>query len=150
MDFIDYCDQNKILLVILPPHLTYTLQPLDVGMFKPLAAAYSAELLGYLDRSQGLASITKGDFFPLFWKAWEALFKELTILSSFRATGISPLDPNPILDRFTHNEELGNSSSSGLSDYDWRKMDRLVRSAVKDQGSRDTKKLRQSLHYLSV
>jgi hypothetical protein len=29
-------------------------------------------------------------------------------------------------------------------------MDRLVRSAVKDQGSRDTKKLRQSLHHLSV
>lgn len=29
-------------------------------------------------------------------------------------------------------------------------MDRLIRSAVKDQSSRETKKLRQSLHHLSV
>jgi hypothetical protein len=150
MDFINYCDQNRILLVVLPPHSTHTLQPLDVAMFKPLAAAYSAELSEYLHRSHGLASITKGDFFPLFWKAWEASFRESTILSSFRATGISPPDPDPILDRFTHKEESGNSSSSGLSDHDWRKMDRLIQSAVKDQGSQDTKKLRQSLHHVSV
>ena len=66
MDFIDYCDQNKILLCILPPYSTYTLQPLNVAMFKPLLTAYSAELINYLYRSQGLAPITKGDFFPLF------------------------------------------------------------------------------------
>lgn len=29
-DFIDYCDHNKILLAIFPPHATHTLQPLDV------------------------------------------------------------------------------------------------------------------------
>ena len=51
MDFIDYCDQNRILLAILPPYLTYTLQPLDVAMFKPLLTAYSAELANYLYRS---------------------------------------------------------------------------------------------------
>ena len=35
--FIDYCDANKILLMIFPPHATHTLQPLDVVCFKPLA-----------------------------------------------------------------------------------------------------------------
>jgi hypothetical protein len=40
MDFINYCDQNKILLAIFPPHSTHTLQPLDVVMFKPLSTAY--------------------------------------------------------------------------------------------------------------
>ncbi|OAG05375.1 uncharacterized protein CC84DRAFT_1092562, partial [Paraphaeosphaeria sporulosa] len=30
------------------------------------------------------------------------------------------------------------------------KMDRLVRSAVKDQGSQDAKKIHRSLHHLSV
>jgi hypothetical protein len=117
MDFIKYYDQNRILLIILPPHSTHTLQPLNVAMFKPLATAYLAELSGYLHRSQGLASITKSDFFPLFWKAWEASFRESTILSSFRATGISPPDPDPILNRFTQGEESGNSSSSELSDH---------------------------------
>ena len=102
IDFINYCDQNKILLAILPPHSTHTLQPLDVAMFKPLSTAYSAELSKHLHRSQGLVSVTKGDFFSLFWNAWMASFQESTILSSFKSTGISPPDPAPILDRFTH------------------------------------------------
>jgi transposase len=30
MDFINYCDTHRIILAILPPHSTHTLQPLDV------------------------------------------------------------------------------------------------------------------------
>ena len=30
MDFINYCDSNRIILAILPPHSTPTLQPFDV------------------------------------------------------------------------------------------------------------------------
>jgi hypothetical protein len=40
MDFINYCHDYKILLAVYPPHATYTLQPLNVVMFKPLANAY--------------------------------------------------------------------------------------------------------------
>lgn len=50
MDFIKYCDQNKILLAIYPPHSTHTLQPLDVVMFKPLSTAYSNEISGFMVR----------------------------------------------------------------------------------------------------
>jgi hypothetical protein len=46
--FINYCDQNKILLAIFPPHLTHTLQPLNVVMFKPLLTAYSKALTTHL------------------------------------------------------------------------------------------------------
>jgi hypothetical protein len=53
MDFIDYCDQNKILLAIFPPHATHTLQPLDVALFKPLSTAYSNELSGFMDQCRG-------------------------------------------------------------------------------------------------
>jgi hypothetical protein len=74
MDFINYCNQNKILLAMLPPYLTYTLQPLNVVMFKPLLTAYSKELTIHLYNGQGLSVIKKGDFFPLFWKAWESVF----------------------------------------------------------------------------
>jgi hypothetical protein len=66
MDFIEYCNDNKILLFVLPPYATHTLQPLDVCMFKPLATAYLTQLMGYLQDSQGLLNLTKGDFFPLF------------------------------------------------------------------------------------
>jgi hypothetical protein len=37
MDFINYCDQNKILLAVFTSHSTHTLQPLDICMFKPLS-----------------------------------------------------------------------------------------------------------------
>ena len=66
IDFINYCDQNKILLAILPPHSTHTLQPLDVVMFKPLSTAYSKELTTHLHNGQGLSVIKKSDFFHLF------------------------------------------------------------------------------------
>jgi hypothetical protein len=66
MAFINYCDDNKILLVVFPPHATHSLQPLDVVMFAPLSAAYSVELTTYLHHSQGLTTVKKGDFFWLF------------------------------------------------------------------------------------
>ena len=33
--FIDKCDQNRIILGILPPHSTHRLQPLDLKIFSP-------------------------------------------------------------------------------------------------------------------
>jgi hypothetical protein len=67
MDFIEYCDQNKIFLAVYPPHSTKTLQPLDVVMFKHFATGYSNEVAGFIERSQGLTLISKRDFFPLFY-----------------------------------------------------------------------------------
>lgn len=154
MDFIDYCDRNRILLAILPPHSTHTLQPLDVVLFKPLSSAYSVELTTYLQKSQGLVPIKKGDFFPLFWKAWTSSFQEKTILKSFEATSISPFNPEVILKRFAKptqdKQESRESSTSVLSGSDWRKLDRLVRAAVENQGSKDAQKLSRSLHHISV
>lgn len=53
MDFIRYCDDNKILLAIFPPHSTHTLQPLDVVCFKPLSSEYKNELTERIHQSQG-------------------------------------------------------------------------------------------------
>jgi hypothetical protein len=41
MRFINYCDQYRILLAILPPHSTHRLQLLDVSLFGPLAQYYT-------------------------------------------------------------------------------------------------------------
>jgi hypothetical protein len=150
MDFIEYCNQNKILLAIFPPHSTHTLQPLDVVMFKPL----STELSNYLHKSQGLLPIKKGGFFPLLWEAWVSSFKETTILKSFKATGIAPLNPNVVLKRFSNTtldkQESRESSTSVLSTFNWRKMEQLVRVAVKDQATTEAKKLSRLLHSLQV
>jgi hypothetical protein len=48
MDFIEYCDKRRILLMVFPPHSTHTLQPLDVVMFKPLSQAYAVAHANFL------------------------------------------------------------------------------------------------------
>jgi hypothetical protein len=68
-DFIDYCNQNRILLAIYPPHSTHMLQPLDVIMFKTLSSGYLHEVYRFMERCQGLTSMSKQDFYPLFMAA---------------------------------------------------------------------------------
>jgi hypothetical protein len=60
--FINYADKNRILLAILPPHLTHRLQPLDVGLFSPLSTYYSQQIDNILIESQGLVRLIKRDF----------------------------------------------------------------------------------------
>jgi hypothetical protein len=151
MDFINFCNDNKILLAVFPPHATHTLQPLDVSLFKPLSDAYSIELANYLQDSQGLLPIQKGDFFPLFWTAWSKAFKPQTIKKAFEATGIYPPNADVILQKY--NKEAYNSdesSSSCLSGDDWIKLESIIRRTVKDQHDKDVKKLRRSLHHISA
>jgi hypothetical protein len=153
MDFIEYCDHNRILLAIYLPHLTHTLQPLDVVMFKPLSSAYSAQVASFIERSQGLTSMSKRDFYPMFIAAWEALFKKGTILKAFEATGLSPLNPEVILKRFNQPAQSGQSSdsdSSALSASDWRKIRQLIDHAVADRDQRKISKLNQTIHRLSI
>ena len=151
MDFINYCNDHKILLAVFPPHSTHRLQPLDVGMFKPLSTAYSTKLSLHLHQSHGLLPVTKGDFFPLFWRAWSAAFKKETITKSFIATGIYPPNLDVILRRFYKEASSSDeSSTSVLSGDDWLKIETLVRRTVKDQSSREVKKLRRSLHHISA
>jgi hypothetical protein len=153
MDFIEYCDRNRILLAIYPPHSTHTLQPLDVVMFKPLSSAYSSQVAGFIERCQGLTSMSKRDFYPMFIAAWEASFKKDTILKAFEATGLLPLKPEVILKRFNRPAQSGQSSdsdSSALSASDWRKIRQLVGDAVADRDPRKISKLNQTIHRLSI
>jgi hypothetical protein len=150
MDFIEYCDQNKILLAVYPSYPTHTLQPLDVAIFKPLSTAYSNEISAFIERSQGLTSMSKGDFFRLFYRAWKTSFKETMILKAFEATALSPFHPEVILKRFNTSPSSSDSESSALSASDWRKIERPLRQVVADQGNRQVKQLSQVLHSNSV
>jgi hypothetical protein len=72
-----------------------------VVLHGPLSGAYSRELTTYLHNSQDLLTVKKGDFFLLFWAAWQFSFSRENVLSSFKSTGILPMDPEVILQRFT-------------------------------------------------
>ena len=94
--------------------------------------------------------MTKGDFFPLFWRAWGNVFKPPLIKKSFEATGIYPANPDVVLEKFAKQASDSDSSNSVLSGSDWLKLKSIVRREVKDQGSKDVKKLQRSLCHISA
>lgn len=68
--FIDFCDLHRIILVVLPPHSTHRLQPLDVGVFGPLAHYYSKALDQHVRDTMAFSRVTKRVFYTLFKVAW--------------------------------------------------------------------------------
>jgi hypothetical protein len=95
--FIDYCDKNRIILGVLPPHSTHRLQPLDVGIFSPLAHAYSQEIDHLIQSSCGFSRLTKRSFWKLFSAAWNHSVTSSNIKSAFSSPGIYPLRPERVL-----------------------------------------------------
>ena len=134
MKFINYCNANKILLALYPSHSTHNLQPLDVCLFRPLSQAYSAELTVFTDDCQGLSSITKRDFFRLFWTAWKTAFVTKNVLSGFEKTGLHPFDPEVVIKRFRVQElerpSSSESTGSALKAEDWRRIEKLLQHVV--------------------
>jgi hypothetical protein len=114
-------------------------------MFAPLAAAYSRALAEFMDKCQGLLSITKRDFFRLFHVAWEVSVHSKNITKAFLATGLSLLNLLQILTRFERSEpprpNSSDSVTSVLSASDWRKIEQLLRKVVDDVGNQEVKKL---------
>jgi hypothetical protein len=74
MAFINKCWDLRIILLILPPHSTHRLQPLDVVLFGLLSLAYSQELNKKQAQSLGFTSIKKKQFLKLFRPAWNTTF----------------------------------------------------------------------------
>ncbi|KJZ68936.1 hypothetical protein HIM_11679 [Hirsutella minnesotensis 3608] len=93
--FIEYCDNHNIIPFGMPPNLTHVLQPLDVVVFQPLKH-YHAKALDVMVRD-GLVNITKLEFLSCIQQVRLQAFKESTIRSAFRKTGIFPFNPQVVL-----------------------------------------------------
>jgi hypothetical protein len=92
---IRFCVDHKIILLCLPAHTTHLLQPLDVGVFSPLAAAYKN---GVLERYSFTSSIVldKVDFLEIWHAARAGAMTLETIQSAWKKAGILPNDPRMI------------------------------------------------------
>ncbi|RFU27513.1 hypothetical protein B7463_g8836, partial [Scytalidium lignicola] len=92
MRFLDFADQHRIIIMILPPYTTYRLQPLDVNMFQPLATEYTNQQNKILHEGFGMVSITKRLFLRMFTVVWLKTFTPEHIRHGFEKTGIYPLN----------------------------------------------------------
>ena len=154
MRFLDYCDSHRILLAIYPPHATHTLQPLDVCLFRPLSQAYSEQLAVFMDQCQGFSSITKRDFFRLFWHAWNTSFTPKNIHSGFKATGLHPFDPHYVINKFSKsNDDRCSSSSSShsvLGAEDWKRITKLLDQTLLNFYDKKAEQLCNTVYAISI
>ena len=157
MKFLDWCGHHKVLLAVYPPHSIHRLQPLDVGVFAPLASYYSQALDKQIRRSEGYTSISKRDFFSLFWPAFEKAFTRKNIASAWTNTGIWPFDPQKVLKSFPEAQEVETrsqrstrrSSDSPPSIYDSPSKTKRLRSIINVNSAHSDNKTRKTLERLS-
>ena len=90
LQFINWAFNHKILLLVLPPHSTHKLQPLDASLFGLLAIEYQVQLNTWLQKLLGILRFTKHNFWKLFWAAWKKSFAENqeAVQGAFQCTGI--------------------------------------------------------------
>lgn len=95
----NFCKENNIHMVSLPPHTSDHLQPLDLTFFSPLKNTLYREYDLYLSTT-GHQKITEYDVAELLNKAFMKVATMEKCVSGFRTSGIYPLDP----DKFTEDD----------------------------------------------
>ncbi|CBF88708.1 hypothetical protein AN0826.2 [Aspergillus nidulans FGSC A4] len=98
-EFDQICTDHNIIPLCMPAHSSHLLQPLDIGCFAVLKRSY-ASLVDQKMRL-GISHIDKLDFLAAYPQARISTFKLDTIRNSFRAAGLVPLNPEPVLSKLS-------------------------------------------------
>jgi DDE superfamily endonuclease len=109
-EFELFCKEHSIITLCMPAHSSHILQPLDVGVFSPLKKAYGKQI-EHLMRG-GQTHIMKEDFFPAFRTAFPEAFSISNIQGGFRGAGLSPFDPQRVLDTLPPRPTTASSQNS--------------------------------------
>jgi hypothetical protein len=143
--FLNRCLQYRIMPCVYPPHATHRLQPLDVGLFRPLSNFYSTKLSLLIAATGGRLPIGKREFYSLFRPAFEDAFTEKNVVSAWSKAGLFPFDPEVVLGQIRcQQEEESLSSDSGEEehgneaiplDLSWRATREAVNKAVVTSGT---------------
>jgi hypothetical protein len=94
-DFVSFCIQHRIDLILLPPHSSHLLQPLDVGVFSSLKRAISKQISRFL--RSGIRRIQKVEWVERFIIAREQGITKENIISGWRGAGLFPENMHRIL-----------------------------------------------------
>ena len=128
-------------------------------MFSPLATYYSQALDQFLQQCQAISSLSKRNFFRLFWQAYPKAFSESNIRSAWLKTGLHPFDPAIILNVFNkpplalRPPSQDSSSSLRISTSDWQRIQALLKETIRKGTSEQNaklKKLSNTLDYVTT
>jgi hypothetical protein len=91
--FMTICYLNNVYLLFLPAHTSHVLQPLDLGCFSSLKAAYRRQI-GEFNTLTDETKIGKAKFLEFYSKARQIGLNKTNIQSGWRATGLYPKNVN--------------------------------------------------------
>lgn len=90
---IDYCKDNGIVILTLPPHTSNKLQPLDRTVFAPFKCFFNQAADDWM-LAHPMQALTIYNLPSLCLKAWDKAATPTNIKSGFRCTGICPFNKN--------------------------------------------------------
>ena len=93
--FDEIYKQNKVIPIYIPAHLSYLLQPLDIGCFAVLKRIYGRIVKTKM--RNGINYINKLDFLEVYPLIRIKAFKSETIKNSFGAAGLVPFSPERVI-----------------------------------------------------
>jgi hypothetical protein len=109
LEFLLYAINHAIIVLCLPPHTTHVFQPLDVGLYGPLALEWSKAVNSLKNKGY---KITKNNFLSYYHRAHGPVFTLELIASAFRKCGIWPLDRSVITEWDTATADNTTSQTS--------------------------------------
>ena len=98
---LKFCEMQNVVVVLLPPHTTHFLQPLDVAVFQQWKH-YHAQVI---DRSvrQGVGSLDKSHFLAYIEEIRTLALTPRNVKSGFRKCGYWPFRPEGVLQQLVVN-----------------------------------------------
>jgi hypothetical protein len=97
LEMLEFSEEKNIILLCLPPHTTHYLQPLDRGFFKSLKTFYYDACRRFIKGNTG-RKLKRVNFGKLLGQSWNRAATVENAVSTFRATGIVPFNPQAIPD----------------------------------------------------
>jgi len=94
-EFVRYSIDHDILVLLLIPHSSHIMQPLDVGVFGPLKRAMSAQLDPIF--RTGVRTVHKSEWMECYVEARNTAMTQSNILGAWRGAGLFPMNKHRIL-----------------------------------------------------
>ena len=107
--FKNLADDSRIILLFLPSHTMHMLQPLDVGIFGPLAQYYGQLVKDHI--CYGF-DVLKQEYTEWILQACKKANSESNILSAFKKTGPVLFDPDFVLQNLKHSKKWPHRSAN--------------------------------------
>jgi hypothetical protein len=92
-EFMTMCYLNNVYLLFLPAHTSHVLQPLDLGCFSSLKAAYRRQVGEHMALTDE-TRVGKARFLKFYANARQIGLSKANIQSGWRATGLYPRNVN--------------------------------------------------------